>query len=103
MSNQFKVKFNGKTLCVFATINDKELGNIIVHIANIDTMANRIYTTFDGYHMLATPDFQASHTMLKFDEEEANTNDIIKFNVCVDYTAEELTRIIKMCSRYFSF
>lgn len=102
MFNQFKVKFNGKTLCVFATINDEELGNIIVHIANIDTMANRIYTTFDGYYMLATPDFQASHTILKFDEE-ANTNDIIKFNVCVDYTAEELTHIIKMCSRYFSF
>lgn len=103
--NKLQVKFNGATLCVFANI-DK---SIMVHLANIDTKSNRIYTTFDGYDLIATQPFKANHKMQFFDkqEEKQEYDDsqnfgkslYRKFDVAVDFTAQELSKIIAMCSR----
>lgn len=98
MDNKFKVAFNGRTLCVFAVINSSDLGSIVTHIANIDTMSRRIYTTADGYNLLATDEFKSTHEVLKF--EDAGLR---KFNVCTNFYISELSSIIKMCSREFVF
>lgn len=45
--NKLKTKFNGRILCVYAVIEK----DIMVHLANIDTMTNRMYTTKDGFEL----------------------------------------------------
>lgn len=113
--NRFKTTFNGKTLCVFACVDS----DIIVHIANIDTMVKRLYTTTAGYDLLATNSFKTNHRLMAFDEviiedteyneaddfksHKSKNSEIHKFDACVDFSNWELQGIINMCSREFSF
>lgn len=92
MSN-LKTKFNGKTLCVFANI-DKD---IQVHLANIDTMANRIYTTPDGYDLISTNEFKKDHPLTFFDEN--SKTEYRKFSGIVVFRQNEIQQVIRMCSR----
>lgn len=110
--NKFKTTFNGKTLCVFVVIDS----DIVVHLANIDTITNRMYTTIDGYNLVATNLFKQNHSLLMFDEEpidnssyeddftfEKSKQPFRKFNACVGFHKYEIPSIIKMCSREFEF
>ena len=106
--NSLKTTFNGRTLCLFVKVDT----DILVHLGNIDTATNRIYTTLGGYDLIATNAFKSNHKLLSFDEEliksEYNELDDFfnnrphkfrKFNVCVDFSKIELPNIISMCNR----
>lgn len=103
------VKRNTSTHCIFWVEND-----IWVHIGNIDTLVNRIYTTRDGWNLIATNELKTNHRLLMFeedivDDEEYNDRDawsnykshrsFSKFNACVDYRPSELYQIINNISR----
>ena len=91
--SKFKTTFNGKTLCVFANI-DK---NIQVHLANIDTITNRIYTTPDGYELISTNEFKQDHPFTFF--EDTNKSEYWKFSGIVMFRKDEITQVISMCNR----
>lgn len=109
--NKLKTTYNGATLCVFAVIEK----SIMVHLANIDTMASRIYTTDLGYDLIATNVFKTNHPVKYFmpenftagyDETEeflATKTPFRKFDVCVDFLHDEVPAIIRMCNRNLEF
>lgn len=106
MKNQLKTTFNGDTLCVFAKIDT----DILIHLGNIDVRANRLYTTQDGYGLIATNSFRVTHELLQFDEmtEQDKMTDsewyksstpFRKFDACVDFSDNEIPDVIAMCNR----
>lgn len=108
--NKFKCNVNRNTVCVFAVID----GASWSHLANIDMRTNRIYTTQAGYELLATDKFKSNHHVSYFDEmecdcetyskqEEFKESLFRKFDVAVNFAANELQNIIRMCSREFEF
>lgn len=106
--NKLSTKFNGKTICVFANIE-----KINVHLANIDTMTNRIYTTYQGYELLASNGFKRNHNILSMEDEISEDSDnafcrkpetnFRKFNACVIFQHSELSSVISMCNRAVEF
>lgn len=108
--SKFKVSFNGSTLCVFSVIEE----SCYTHLANIDTLTNRIYTTIGGYELLGDNLFKKNHKPAFFDkqdnsnlysesEDSYKSEQFRKFNVAVQFDPKELEAVIKMCSRAFNF
>ena len=91
--NRFKTTFNGRTLCVFANIEK----DIQVHLANIDTMTNRIYTTPEGYELIGTNAFKKDHPITFF--EETGKTEYRKFSGIVVFKKDEIQQVISMCNR----
>lgn len=90
---KFKTTFNRNTFCVFAVVDT----DIQIHLANIDTKVNRIYTTADGYSLLATNEFKSNHKLQYFEED--SKTEYRKFNAIIDFKASELKNLISMCTR----
>ena len=91
--SKLKTTFNGRILCVFANI-DKD---IQVHLANIDTMTNRIYTTPDGFDLISTNEFKKDHSIEFF--EESSKSEYRKFSGIVVFKKDEVQQVISMCNR----
>ena len=86
---------NNVTICVFGVIDDVQ-----VHIANISTVTNQIYTTLSGYSLLATDTFKECHKALSFDEDiPTEKQEYRKFDTSVKFNKCELDQVIRMCSR----
>jgi hypothetical protein len=90
---------NNVTICVFGIVDD-----VNVHIANISTVTNKIYTTLSGYELLATESFKKLHEALPFDDDKpTEQTDYRKFDISVHFDKSELNRVIGMCSRKLEF
>lgn len=90
---KLRTTFNGKTICVFANIEK----DIQVHLANIDTSVNRIYTTKDGFDLISTNAFKEDHPIEFFGDDKIA--DYRKFNAIVVFYPSEIRTLINMCNR----
>jgi len=101
-----KTKFaSNNVVCVFG-----DYAGISVHLGNIDLRTNRLYTTVDGYDILASNCFKQNHKLRFFNEESIEDGDCFnyynyhakseynKFTACVDLQKDEISDVIKMCN-----
>lgn len=99
MKNCLKCNHNLNIVTVFSSIE-----GITTHLANIDTRTNRIYTTKEGYELIADDAFKVNHSIAWFDMEvESNQAPYRKFPVSVSFDKWELTDVFAMCSRELVF
>ncbi len=99
MKNCLKCNHNLNIVTVFSSIE-----GITTHLANIDTRTNRIYTTKEGYELIADSCFKSTHNLEWFDMEvESNQAPYRKFPVSISFDKWELTDVFAMCSRELVF
>lgn len=88
---------NGSTMCIFAIIDN----DVHVHLGNIDTKTNRIYTTHEGYNLISTNAFKSNHKLEWFEEDKKSK--YRKFCCSISFLQNELTSVIQMCNRELMF
>ena len=93
MTNRLKCNHNLNIVTVFSVIEGD-----MTHLANIDKLTNRIYTTISGYDLIATEHFRQSHEPLVIDEDEEDPA-YRKFGVSIEFHPDELMNVVSMCSR----
>lgn len=99
MKNCFKCNHNLNTVTVFSYIE-----GVTTHLANIDKRTNRIYTTKEGYELLATPLFKSTHKIEWFDMDvDSEKAPLRKFPVSIQFDKDDLFNVIAMCSRPLMF
>lgn len=106
MKTSVKVASNN-IICVFGKWED-----INVHMANIDTRTNRIYTTGEGAKMIFSNSFIENHPIQYFEDSDvteldtwggkqyniSKTNQSYnKFNACIEFKKDEIQNVLNLC------